>query len=143
VIVYVDSSAIGAVLLGEPMSNRVQHALEVAERVCTSTLTLVECSRALIHAKFVGRISAHDESSLRSRLRTAQRDWIRLNVDQLVLARACEPLPADPVRALDAIHIATACILRDEVSDVVIVSLDRRMRECATQLGFAILPEVA
>ncbi len=140
-VVYVDSSAVTAVLLNESTSDRVQEALQGADRVCTSSLTRVECARALIHATRVGRITATQALSLHSLLRTVQRDWNIFNVDQPVIERACTPFPADPIRSLDALHIATALILRDGVTTVAMLSLDRRMRDCATQLGFQILPE--
>jgi uncharacterized protein len=140
-VVYVDSSAITAVLLNEAPSDRVQDVLRMAVQVCTSTLTTVECSRALIHARHIGRISASDASSLTRTLHAVERNWNRLSINQTILERACDALPSDPVRTLDAVHIATALILQEAVGDVAILSLDRRMRDCASLLGFQILPE--
>jgi predicted nucleic acid-binding protein len=44
-------------------------------------------------------------------------------------------------RTLDALHIATALELADHTDGLVIVSLDRRMREVASMFSLRILPE--
>ena len=142
-VVYADSSAIIAALLGEPDSGRAQAVLQSATRVFTSVLTNVECSRALIRARYAGRISLAEQRVLEQLLDNVKHDWNLLKIDVAVLDAACVPLPVDPIRTLDALHIATAMLLREAVGDVVFVTLDRRMRDCAAELGFRILPETA
>lgn len=54
-----------------------------------------------------------------------------------VLARAGRPFPAEPIRTLAAIHLATADILGDPPPLVTIVTRDARVRENARAMGFA------
>ena len=70
----------------------------------------------------------------------AESSWIIQDLDARVLARAREPMPADPVRTLDALHIATASVLRDGLGPITMLSLDDRVRMCAQGLGFTVLP---
>ena len=58
-----------------------------------------------------------------------------------VLLRARSPMPGDPVRTLDALHVATMTVLRESVGPLAVLSLDDRVRACAMALGFVVLPE--
>jgi predicted nucleic acid-binding protein len=58
-----------------------------------------------------------------------------------VAERARRPFPAEPIRTLDAIHLATAALANSLVPELAIVSLDRRVRRSARELGFTLLPE--
>lgn len=60
-----------------------------------------------------------------------------------VVERAHKPFPAEPIRALDAIHLASALVARATISDLQILGLDDRLRNAASQLGFNILPNLA
>ena len=57
------------------------------------------------------------------------------------LALARTEIPAEPVRTLDAIHIASVLTLRDALGDLRVLSLDKRMRTCVSALGVRVLPE--
>lgn len=56
-----------------------------------------------------------------------------------VLARALQPLPR-PVRALDALHVATAVFIRSEVEPVQVASYDTRLRAAAEAEGLPLYP---
>lgn len=139
-VVYVESSAVLAWLLGEQSEHRVRVVLDSADHVFTSALTAVECSRALTRARLMSRITATEELAALQVLQQAEQTW---NVHQLtdsVLLRACAPMPADPVRTLDALHVATMLVLRESIGPVSVLSLDERVRACATASGFDVLP---
>jgi len=57
-----------------------------------------------------------------------------------VLRRAREELPEEPVRSLDAIHLACLRVLDDELGGFEVASCDDRVRRNATALGFAVVP---
>jgi len=61
-------------------------------------------------------------------------------MDDEVLRRAREAFPAKPVRALEAIHLASSRVLDDELGGVAVVSCDERVRASATALGLAVVP---
>jgi predicted nucleic acid-binding protein len=50
------------------------------------------------------------------------------------------PFPEEPIRTLDAIHLATALLAKSLVPDLALLSLDERVRRSATQLGLTVLP---
>ena len=141
-IVYLESSAVLAWLLGEPAAPQVREALRDADRVVTSSLTGVECARALTRARLMGRISPVEELAALQLLERAERSWDVHALSESVLMRARAPMPADPVRTLDALHVATVTVLRDALGPIAMLTLDDRVRACATGLGFVLLPEV-
>jgi hypothetical protein len=57
-----------------------------------------------------------------------------------VVERAATPFPEEPVRALDALHLASALLVRSVTPDVEIAALDRRVRRNALRLGIAVRP---
>ena len=61
-----------------------------------------------------------------------------MEVTAEVLGRAAEPFPAEPVRTLDAVHLATALELRRAWPDLMVLSSDRRVRAGAAGLGFGL-----
>jgi hypothetical protein len=55
--------------------------------------------------------------------------------------RARLPFPHEPIRTLDALHIASALIGRAAIPDLALLTLDDRIRTAAKELGFKILPK--
>jgi predicted nucleic acid-binding protein len=58
-----------------------------------------------------------------------------VSVTEEILAHAGRRFPVEPVRTLDAIHLATASALGEPPTLVTIVTRDLRVRENATALG--------
>jgi len=139
-IAYAESSAVLAWLLGEPAGDDVRRLLAGAERVVSSTLTQVECARALARGVASGRLGRGDELAALRLLDEAAESWARMEMSGRVLARARTPFPVEPVRTLDALHLATAATFREELPDLVVVSLDERVRGNAEALGMAVAP---
>ena len=77
---------------------------------------------------------------LRSLLNRAAAHWNLLRIDGEVVERARRPFPAEPLRALDAVHLASAVIAAADVPGLALLSLDRRIRWAARQLGLSLLP---
>lgn len=50
------------------------------------------------------------------------------------------PLPGDPVRSLEALHIASAVVLADALGPLSILPLDDRVLAAAIGLGVPVLP---
>jgi predicted nucleic acid-binding protein len=61
-----------------------------------------------------------------------------VSVTEEVLARAGRPFPIEPIRPLDAIHLATAELLGEPPAVVTILTRDDRIRDNAKALGYAI-----
>jgi predicted nucleic acid-binding protein len=139
-IIYAESSAVLAWLLGEPAGEDVRRLLAEAKRVVSSTLTQVECARALARSVVSGRLGRGDELAALRLMDEAATAWTTLEMSGRVLARARTPFPLEPVRTLDAFHLATAVAFREEIPDLVVVSLDERVRGNAEALGIEIAP---
>lgn len=138
---YAESSGILAWVLDEPSALRVRDALAGAEMILTSELTLLECDRALIrlvHAERLSEVQAADE---RARLGRITAHWSILSLSSDIVERARSPFPAEPIRTLDALHLASALVSRAMVPGLALLTLDRRVLACGRALGFQVLPD--
>lgn len=135
-----ESSAILAWLLDEPRSDAVRAALEGAEVVVASRLTLLECERAVVRGERTARIAPGDAARVRIALSRAAVHWTLLDVTQDVLDAARGPFPKEPIRTLDAVHLATAQVARNAEPTLAVLSLDDRVRDNAALLGFRVVP---
>ena len=61
-----------------------------------------------------------------------------MSVTEKILTRAGRPFPVEPIRTLDALHLATAEALGDPPALVIIITRDLRVRENAAALGFPV-----
>ena len=71
-------------------------------------------------------------------LRRFERRCYVVAITDAVLARVRRPFPVEPIRTLDAVHLATAELLDEPPQLMTIVSRDDRVRDNAVALGFAI-----
>ena len=136
---YAESSAVLAWLLGEPAGESARRALADAELVVASDLTLIESDRVLIRAHTRDQISEAEMSDRRAVLNAAAAHWQVLRIDMEVVERARRPFPAEPIRTLDALHLASALVARSVVPGLALLTLDERIRAVARLLGFHIL----
>lgn len=137
---YAESSAVLAWLLTEKEGSRVQQLLSGAELATSSDLTLVECDRAIIRLAALGRISETEAVDLRRELAFAASRWQMFRIGPEIAERARRSFPVEPVRSLDAIHLATALAAGSVVPNLEILSLDQRIRNSARELGFRLQP---
>jgi predicted nucleic acid-binding protein len=137
---YAESSAILAWLLEEANGEAVRAHLGKAARVFSSELTLVECDRTVHRAVALDRLTEADAAAVRAMLSSASQMWDLLHFSQLVFERARRSFPVEPVRTLDAIHLATTVVASESVGPLAVLSLDERVRRNARALGFEVLP---
>ena len=69
---------------------------------------------------------------------TFERRCFLVDVDGAVLARVRRPFPVEPIRTLDAVHLATAELLGEAPQLVTIVTRDARVRDNARALGYIV-----
>jgi predicted nucleic acid-binding protein len=55
--------------------------------------------------------------------------------------RARQPFPGEPIRTLDAIHLASALVARTAIAGLTLLSLDDRVRKAGKKLGLDIIPD--
>lgn len=142
-IVYAESSAVLSWLLGESNEAVVRATLESADRVVTSSLTSLECARGVRRATLSGRVSVMQEVAILQLLDNAESSWDVHAITELVMRRARIHFPLEPMRTLDAVHLATALVLQDALGPIALLSFDDRVRMNAIALGFTVLPSNA
>ncbi|MEP6592163.1 MAG: type II toxin-antitoxin system VapC family toxin [Acidobacteriota bacterium] len=119
---YLDSSAIVKLAVREPESLALRRYLRRKQPLVSSALARTEVLRALL--------SAGDEAIIRGRAVLQRIDLVRVNDRILNAAGALRP---PELRALDAIHLASAQELGTELR--ALVTYDDRMVTAARQLG--------
>ena len=134
--VYAETSALLRWLFAEDGGEAVRGTLATATKVATSRLTLIETRRVVHRAERDGRVTSAQAADLRAIFAQAASTWAVLEVSDEVARRAESGFPIEPVRTLDAIHLASALFLREALPDLVIVTTDERVRANAHALGF-------
>lgn len=135
--VYLETSALLRALLDGDAG--VADMIDAAELRCASELTFVEAARALIRARHTGRLDARGAHAIARDLAALERECDVFAVSADVLRRAREPLPVEPVRTLDAIHLATIRLIDAELGDVAVASFDARVRANVDALGIPLV----
>jgi predicted nucleic acid-binding protein len=115
-----------------------RNALRRRRRRITSALTFAEASRALVRARVAGRLTPADERAGLRWLQGFRRRCDVVAVTDAVLARACRPFPVEPIRTLDAVHLATAELLGEPPQLVTVVTRDARVIDTARALGYVV-----
>ena len=139
-IIYAESSAVLEWLLGEVAGSRVREALRRAKLVFASDLVLIECDRVLIRAVTLREIDEATAANRRAHLNAAAAHWQMYRVSLDIVEPARRAFPVEPVRTLDAIHLASALAVRSSIPGVELLSLDDRIRHAGEQLGFRLQP---
>ncbi|MBA4181666.1 MAG: VapC toxin family PIN domain ribonuclease [Anaerolinea sp.] len=125
-VAYLDASALVKLVISEQESGALRDYLTHFQTLVSSKLARVEVTRA-VSARVPTR--ANEVTSALRHLRY-------VGLDDTILETASE-LPPSVLRALDAIHIASALALGDALE--VFVTYDRRMAEAAEALGIPVV----
>jgi len=137
VTLYAETSAVLRWLFAEEGGEGIRAALAAAEKVASSRLALIETRRVVRRAEREGRITAAQSIDLLAVFAQAASTWAILEISEEIARRAEDGFPNEPVRTLDAIHLASALFLRQSFPDLVILSADERVRANAALLGFS------
>ena len=122
-IVYLDSSALVKLVVAEPESAVLAEYLVGRSERVSSAVVLVEIPRALRRAGF--------GASERRRSREVMARLALVDVDRRILAAAAA-LDPPTLRTLDAIHLATALAVREDLS--ALITYDRRLATAAERV---------
>ena len=112
--------------------------MRAAGRRVTSALTFAEAGRAIVRARVAGRVTSVEERAAVRALNVFARRCDVVAVTEAILVRTGRPFPAEPIRTLDAVHLATAEALGESPQLVTIVTRDSRVRDNARILGYAV-----
>ncbi len=137
---YAESSAVLAWLLDEPSAPTVRQLLGASEITVSSDLTLIECDRVLLRAVSLKELTEAEAADRRAHLTVAAAHWQVLRIAQEIVDRARQPFPGEPIRTLDAIHLASLMVGRSAVRGLALLSLDDCVRKAGKGLGVDIVP---
>lgn len=134
-VVYAETSAVLAWLLGDESRLRARRVVDSADQVVTSVLTLVEATRGILRAANEQRVAAVDASRLRGLLARTTTAWELMEITPEIRVRAGEPFPVEPARTLDAIHLATALQFARALPELSVLTFDERILANLEPLG--------
>jgi uncharacterized protein with PIN domain len=138
---YAESSAVLAWLLDEKSAADVRRSLAAAEIIVASDLTLIECDRVILRAAALGELTEAEAADRRAHLTAAASHWQVLRVAPEIVERARQTFPGEPIRTLDAIHLASVLVARTAIAGLLLLSLDDRVRKAGKKLGLGIIPD--
>lgn len=139
--VYLDASALVKLFVPEPESDALNDALEGAGDVVVSDLALTEMASALGRRMREGRISAAEARRLQREAAKLAGLCRHVELTPPIHRRAERLLLSSrdvPLRALDALHVASAL----DVDAATIATFDPRLRAAALTQGLLVAPDV-
>jgi predicted nucleic acid-binding protein len=134
-IVYVDSSVVLRVVLGEPGLLRGWSRIR---RAVASQLIRIECLRTIDRARIRMRLPEADVAERRAAALEVLAGFDMVPLDGAVLRRAADPF-STTLGSLDALHLATALQVCETIADLQLATHDRELATAARAVGFRVL----
>lgn len=136
---YFDTSVLVKSYVDEPGTPRALAMRRQHPVVCSAVAT-VELSSAFRRHRDQGALTAVELESLLARVRDDRLHWRLLAVDPVVLTRAERVAQRMPVRTLDAIHVASAVVFREETGiRAPFITADERQQQAGLALGLDVV----
>lgn len=118
-ILYLDTSALVKLYAEEPGREEVENAVREARVVAVSEIGYVEARSALARKEREGSFSTDEHDEAVAQLQQDYREvYLSRPITGDLVARAGELARKHALRAYDAVHLATALVLREESLDV-------------------------
>jgi predicted nucleic acid-binding protein len=124
-VLYLDSSAIAKLVVSEPETSQLVDVVRADPEVISSALAWTEVVRAVRRAG--GRAA---------RAKTVLEGIALVPIDDGIIREAADLAPPT-IRTLDAIHLATAISVGEELASI--VTYDLRLAEAASAAGLQVL----
>jgi predicted nucleic acid-binding protein len=138
-IVYLDTSALVKLYVEEEGSSEARAAVVGADAVATSRVAFAEAHAAFAAAVRLGRISAEERATIAALFRTDWYAYVVVGVTQAVVELAADLALHYDLRGFDAIHLASALLVRQRTTDPVrLLAWDRRLAHAAAACGLAV-----
>jgi predicted nucleic acid-binding protein len=132
--VYVDASVVLRVVLGEPGRLRVWPRITAP---VASELIRVECLRTIDRARILLGLRDEEVAERRAAALEVIETFGLVSIGRRVLMRAEDPFPT-MVGTLDAIHLATAQLVREGTADLSVATHDAQLAVAARAVGFRV-----
>lgn len=133
--VYIDSSVVLRIVFAE--AGQLE-SWERIDQAVASELIRVECLRAVDRARIVHRLDDTAVAERRSSVLTTIGSLHLVALDPAILERAAEPFPT-LLRSLDAVHLATALAVRDQMEGLALATHDTELGTAAQAMGFEVV----
>jgi uncharacterized protein len=134
-IAYVDTSVLLRIVLGEPHALRQWRSIDMA---ISSELIRVEALRSIDRARMLSPLQDANVSERREAILAALDGFHIAAIDRRVLARAADPFPT-LIRTPDAVHLATALLVRTDHEEMVFATHDEQLAIAARAVGFSVI----
>ena len=131
---FLDSSAFAKRYIAEPGSDRVAARCAEADQALLSVIALPEAMSTLNRLRREGKLSDDGYLALKQDIVADLGQATIIDLTPSVVARAVVCLERSPLRALDAIHVASAM----ECSPDLFLSADRRQCQAARGMGLKV-----
>ncbi len=131
---YFDTSVLVKRYVGEEGSARARSLLK-KHRFLSSAIAPLEMASALTRRRAMGDLAEKDFAVILSRTRADRMYWELIEVTPLVLDRAEELVQETTLRALDALHVASALVFQAASGiRVPFITGDAQQRDAARKL---------
>ncbi|MGQ9583986.1 MAG: type II toxin-antitoxin system VapC family toxin [Anaerolineae bacterium] len=141
-MLYLDSSALIKRYVAEMGTTEVGQAITHADVVSTVVLSRAEVAAAL--AKAV-RMNVLTEEEAQGALQVFRSEWpnlLRVQVTEMLVARAGALAWQHGLRGYDAVHLAGALLWQEAIGEVVtLATFDRRLWQVAREVGLPVVPD--
>lgn len=134
---YWDSSALVTLFVEQAVSHKYREIHARNPQVVTSWHAVPECASAFCRLRREGFLSENQLSEVLARLQSQSAHWFALASGSRLEHLTLRVLRLHPLRAMDAVHLAAACLVRGEIiSTMEFLSEDNRLAEAAAKEGF-------
>jgi predicted nucleic acid-binding protein len=140
---YFDASAMVKLLVEEEGSDTAGQLWEGATEAFASLVGYPELRGSVSRAARAGRIQRDDYPTTRLDLEQMWGELAAIRLDGRLARLAGTLADKHGLRALDAIHLASALSIAAPDDPLTFVTFDRRLAEAAMAEGLTVLPEVA
>ena len=133
---YLDTSALVKLYVEEDGSGAVRRAVGQSRPVATSAVAYVEARAAFSRRRNEGHLTAAEHRRV---VRDLDADWdrfLRLEVTEPLIREAADLAEAHRLRAYDAIHLASARVMKERLGGTVLfASWDTHLERAAAREG--------
>lgn len=137
-LVYLDSSALVKLCVRERDTPLAVALWEGADALVTSRIADAEVRSVLAAGERIGRIDAAPAAQARERWQALWPGLTLVEVSETVSDAAADLVGRRPLRAADAIHLASALLLHE--AQPLFAAWDRRLASAARAEGLTVLP---
>jgi PIN domain. len=136
---YLETSAAFDLFFEKNEFQKIFTLIENQERVVTSILTFWEIRRILSRWSVGKKITESQKFKIFGNTERISKRWEVMEVSPRIQSRIGEKFPIEPVRTLDAIHLASALEFTQSFPELKILSFDRRILDNLEPLGLELV----